>query len=298
MKASTRILLRKHGWRIDRAAHNYIYFVFYYPYVRTLYHLFRVLAARFTWVRPLRSVIRMAFDRYHAKYLSGGDARAIFNLNVDLRAAGARNREIIPYRYAHSIIIGNPRFVAVMDCPCKKTLGAPPETLNSCICVGESTARFWVERLGKKYNARKISQEEALSIVSRFRGMGYVTQAFFKVATGGTFGVICNCHPDTCVSLKATEFARRFDPSLSMAADAGYAVGRDPERCRACGSCVRVCHFSALCLENGEWSYDSTLCTGCGLCAEHCPESALSIHADPDGPVPLDLDIIRERYCG
>ena len=101
MKASTRILLRKHGWRIDRAAHNYIYFVFYYPYVRTLYHLFRVLAARFTWVRPLRSVIRMAFDRYHAKYLSGGDARAIFNLNVDLRAAGARNREC--RGYAHSI---------------------------------------------------------------------------------------------------------------------------------------------------------------------------------------------------
>ncbi|MCX8122862.1 MAG: hypothetical protein N3F66_01700 [Spirochaetes bacterium] len=28
--------------------------------------------------------------------------------------------------------------------------------------------------------------------------------------------VICNCHPKSCVSLKATQFAKRFDSSLSM----------------------------------------------------------------------------------
>ena len=28
--------MAKHGWRIDRAIHNYIYFAFYYPYVWVL----------------------------------------------------------------------------------------------------------------------------------------------------------------------------------------------------------------------------------------------------------------------
>ena len=29
MKQSTKELMGKHGWRIDRAIHNYIYFAFY-----------------------------------------------------------------------------------------------------------------------------------------------------------------------------------------------------------------------------------------------------------------------------
>jgi hypothetical protein len=36
--------MAKHGWRYDRATHNYLYFVFYYPYVATLYYLFKYLA--------------------------------------------------------------------------------------------------------------------------------------------------------------------------------------------------------------------------------------------------------------
>lgn len=298
MLGPTRALLGKHGWRLDRAAHNYLYFVYYYPYVRTLYHLFRFLAAHFTWLRPLRSIIRMAFDRYHAKFLSGGDARKILTLDADLRVVGEKNRDIVPYRYAHSVIFNNPGYIAVMDCPCKKTLGAPAETLASCICVGEATARFWVERLGNKYNARRISREEALSIVHRFRGMGYVTQAFFKVATGGSTGVICNCHPDSCVSLKATGFAQRFDPGLSMAADAGYGVKRDAVKCGLCEECAKVCHFGAIRIEEGAWSLDRGRCVGCGLCVEHCTENALSLFIDPGKPLPLDVDLVRARHTG
>ena len=29
MRESTRTMLKKHGWRIDRSLHNYVYFVFY-----------------------------------------------------------------------------------------------------------------------------------------------------------------------------------------------------------------------------------------------------------------------------
>jgi len=40
MKESTKKMLKKHGWRFDRFVHNFIYFKFYYPYIKFVYYLF------------------------------------------------------------------------------------------------------------------------------------------------------------------------------------------------------------------------------------------------------------------
>ena len=57
----------------------------------------------------------------------------------------------------------------------------------------------------------------------------------------------------------------------------------DPQRCRACGTCVSICEFHAprLVVDNefeGERlvsRIDPALCCGCGTCAAHCPSSAI-----------------------
>ncbi len=70
-----------------------------------------------------------------------------------------------------------------------KNAGRSAGNARLLICVGEATARFWVERLERSTMPEDIG-EEALSIVRRFRG--WVTlHRFFKVATGGSTGVIC-----------------------------------------------------------------------------------------------------------
>ncbi|MCU0847471.1 MAG: hypothetical protein MUD12_06245 [Spirochaetes bacterium] len=56
----------------------------------------------------------------------------------------------------------------------------------------------------------KFNSDKALDIVKKFRKMGCVTQAFFKVATGGSTGLIFNCHPDTCVTLTVNPLAEKF----------------------------------------------------------------------------------------
>jgi len=297
MRESTKELIKKHGWRIDKAIHNYVYFAFYYPYVKIVYHVFRLLTEYFYWVKPLSLVIKTAFDRYHAKILSFNDTKKIFDLNEDVLAISERNKRIVPFKYAYKIILQEPDFIAVMDCPCKKTLNAPEWTINSCISVGRKTSEFWLDRCGKKYHARKITQKQALDLIKKFRKNGYLTQVFFKVATGGTAGVICNCHIDTCVSLKATQFAKRFDKDLSMSAESGYSVSHDDERCKACGTCEDICQFRAIQVQDGIWSYNKDICMGCGLCSEHCPEQAISLYPDPDKAVPLDLDIVRAEYA-
>lgn len=290
-------MLKRHGWRVDKMAHNYLYYLFYYPYVKIVYHSFAFLSGYLSWFKPLGPVIRAAFNRYHAKVLSFSDTRKIFSLDEDVSVISEQNKRIIPYRYANKIILKEPDFIAVMDCPCKLSMGAPAWTINSCISVGRVTAEFWLDHCAEKYHARKITQTEALDIIRRFRKEGYVTQAFFKVATGGCTGVICNCHIDNCVSLQATRFARRFDGTLSMQAESGYSVRRDPDRCKGCGTCAEYCMFKAITYaQDGKWRYDSSICMGCGLCTEHCPENALQLYVDDSKTLPLDMDMVKEGW--
>jgi ferredoxin len=293
MRESTRIMLKKHGWRLDRFVHNYLYFLFYYPYVRLIYTLLPALnhLTRFRLIVPIG---KMIFNRYHSKVLSVGDARKIFTLNADIRVISEENKSIIPYQYATKIIFQEPEFIAVMDCPCKKSAGAVPVDINSCIAVGRGLSSFWLDHCSK-YHARKITQAEALDIIKRLRKRGHLTQAFFKVATGGSTGVICNCHPDTCASLQATMLSRRIDRALSMTTESGYSVVCDTRRCQKCGRCKDVCHFGAIEFKGGGRRYDPGICMGCELCVENCPEKALSLYTDPSKPLPLDLDKIQAR---
>jgi len=293
MKESTRIMLKKHGWRVDRFVHNYFYFLFYYPYVKILSGFVQSLKY-LTWCKPIIFAGKMIFNRYHSKVLSHGDTRKIFTLNEDVRVISDDNKQIIPYKYATRIIFQEPEFIAVMDCPCKKSTGAAAEDINSCIAVGRSVASFWLEHCSK-YNPRKITQAEALSIINRFRKTGHITQAFFKVATGGNTGVICNCHPDTCVSLQATRLARRIDKSLSMTAESGYSVRHNADLCSGCRKCEQICRFGAIIFKDEQRLYDSSQCLGCELCVQHCFGGALSLYIDPGKPLPLDLDMIRNR---
>ena len=97
MRASTKALMAKHGWRIDRAIHNYLYFSFYYPYVRFVYRLFAFLAQYLSWFKPLKLIIKPAFARYHAKVISGGDAVKILELDEDVMAVSEKNKKIVPF---------------------------------------------------------------------------------------------------------------------------------------------------------------------------------------------------------
>ncbi|MBU0994403.1 MAG: 4Fe-4S binding protein [Proteobacteria bacterium] len=288
MKESTKIMFRKHGVRVDRFIHNYIYFLFYYPYVKTVRFLLYILKY-LTWFQPLAPVGRMAFSRYHAKVLSFSDTRKIFELNRDIRVIAEENKQIIPFKYATKIVFQEPEYIAVMDCPCKKSNHADEADINSCIAVGKGLATFWLDHC-KKYNARKISQEEALDIIRRLRAKNHITQAFFKVATGGSTGVICNCHPDTCVSLQATMLTRKIEKNVSQSAASGYSLVQDSEKCNGCGQCVTACAFDCISYNGGSRKYDRNACMGCELCVEKCPQNALSLYVDPEKPLPLDLD--------
>ena len=50
----------------------------------------------------------------------------------------------------------------------------------------------------------------------------------------------------------------------------------DPDKCNACGLCVKSCPFAAIAV-NDEVAQVNELCTLCGACVNVCPQAALEI---------------------
>jgi Pyruvate/2-oxoacid:ferredoxin oxidoreductase delta subunit len=142
------------------------------------------------------------------------------------------------------------------------------------------------------------------------RKTGHFQQAFFKVATGGKMGVICNCCKKCCGGGLTSNFAKAFidanrravtaakkglgDPlkGVGISAPSGYSVRRDAAKCKLCGTCAKICNFDAIEIRDDNYFWDEARCMGCGLCEEHCPNHALEMYLEEDrGYLPLDLDL-------
>jgi Pyruvate/2-oxoacid:ferredoxin oxidoreductase delta subunit len=165
---------------------------------------------------------------------------------------------------------------------------------------------------GEKFGVERLTREQAIERIDTLRKTGHYNKAYFKVATGGRTGVICNCCAKCCGQGTVTKLTRDYagrnrnklekikcghmDP-LAYAgheAPSGYTVKRDKEKCDLSGECAKVCPFEAVKVEDGRYKYDPVLCMGCGVCVDHCKKDALRlVFEDKGGYVPLNLDLIK-----
>ena len=297
MKESTKRVSGVHRWRVDRTIHNYIYFTFYSLYVKVALYATRFIVALFSRVEAAKYIPKFIFDRYHAKVLSREDITKILELEETVMLGPDTTGRIVPFKHANKIVLHEPTHLAVMDCPCKLEMKEPCQPVASCIAVGRPVVDFWMEHCSK-YNVRRITREEALDIIDQHRKTGHINQAFFKVATGGSMGVLCNCCPECCVSMKATALAQKIKGAqdISQYVPSGYTVEHDTEKCELCGSCLEFCHFGAIGITGGEYVLYPERCYGCGLCLEQCANGALSLaYRETDGGlIPLDIELVRD----
>lgn len=296
MKESTRNIIKLHGWRLDRALHNYVYFVFYDRYVSVALKVGHALEGLFRRYNLGRPPFQAIFERYHAKVMTIDDAAKICRLDEDVHVDQERAERVIPFHYANKIILEEPEYIAVMDCPCRLSRENPCQPIDVCLGFGKTIAEFWLEH-GSKYNVRRIGQDEALEILRGSHQRGEVITAWLKVATGGRTGIICSCCSCCCGALEAMRVARTFKgcENLSNIAASGYVPVHDPEKCMRCGDCTGACIFGAIeSDEDGGPVFDLELCLGCGLCVDRCEKGALTLEADPGKGIPLDIDLLRE----
>ncbi|MDI6796954.1 MAG: 4Fe-4S binding protein [Desulfatibacillaceae bacterium] len=299
MKPSSRDILKRHGLRIDKAAHNFLYFYYHKHYVAASLFVAKNGARFLGWIPPFRLVPRAVFNRYHSKVLSRDDVKKILSLDHDINLGADESRKVIPFRYAHNVIFRDPKLIAVMDCPCK--LNQPEsercQPLACCIAIGKDFAPIWLEHCAEKYHARQITQQDALDIISAARNSGHITQAFIKTATGGLTGIICNCCPSCCGGIKASAQTVKIEKGLTQYIASGYSVARDEAACNLCGKCEKACPFDLIKIKEKTWRYDQAACLGCELCVEKCPQQALSLFKDPEKLLPLDISLLESEFA-
>jgi len=293
MKLSTRNVIKMHGWRIDRAVHNYVYFVFYKQYVKTFLALGRFLVNRFGSSKLVAFAFKGVYANYHAKVLTFNDASKILALNRDIVMTAEVAKRIIPFSAANKIIFKEPDYIAVMDCPCRISRKNHCEPVNVCMAVGRTTAEFWLEHCAK-YHVRKISQKEALDLLKQSVKLNRIIAAYLKTETGGRTGVICSC---CCGGLEGMRLSRHLPggENIINIAHSGYSVEINPALCKSCGSCIKACAFEAQKADaKGGPTYDVKACFGCGVCVAKCPSGARRLVLDKSKGTPLDVDLQEE----
>jgi Pyruvate/2-oxoacid:ferredoxin oxidoreductase delta subunit len=293
MKKSTVNIFRMHGWRVDRAVHNYIYFVFYDKYVKTFLASGRYLMKLLGPGRINRLAFKNVYENYHAKVLTHGDARKILRLNRDLSLDAGKAKKIIPFSAANKIIFSQPDFIAVMDCPCRLSRKEHCEPVNVCMAVGRTTAEFWLDHCAR-YHVRRITQAQALELLEQSARLNRIITAWLKTETGGRTGVICSCCSCCCGGIEGMKLARRLpgDVKVTNMISSGYSVTVDAGVCTSCGSCVEICAYDACHkTDGGSTVYDREACLGCGVCTTNCPSGARKLVLDSGKGAPLDVGL-------
>lgn len=237
------------------------------------------------WAWAVRNLEGKTADEYHGKVITGRDAAKIVKL--DRRISFQASDKVIPYRVARRVILeGNPP-LAVMDCPCRAQKSDACEPRDVCMVVGDPFVSLIIGH--KSGNARRITAEEALSILEQEEQRGHIHTAWFKTVMHDRFYTICNCC--TCCCLGMASYYRNV-PRITHS---GYRPVSNQGECTECGACEAICPFGAVeCLE-GPPLFDYTKCMGCGLCVSHCPIGATNLELAPERGVPLDLDRLPDK---
>jgi NADPH-dependent glutamate synthase beta subunit-like oxidoreductase/Pyruvate/2-oxoacid:ferredoxin oxidoreductase delta subunit len=106
------------------------------------------------------------------------------------------------------------------------------------------------------------------------------------------------CRPGQDTNLAGEAVSARVNAWLGrIASRPPLAAIVDPERCRACKTCVETCEYCAPELvevgggRRAAW-IDPAICRGCGTCAVHCPSGAISAGCSTDAQVQAMLRAI------
>jgi electron transport complex protein RnfB len=201
--------------------------------------------------------------------------------------------EIQPYDELRKIIESQ-KTIVLADCICRKKsslLGHPcSKPMETCFAFG-AMGEYYVENgLG-----RKVTQEEALSVLAKNEEAGLVPSPANAQKVGG----MCSCCACCCGMLKAI----KLHPQPSSLVKSNYFAQVDETLCAGCETCLERCQMEAIFMEEDRATIDLKRCVGCGLCVTTCPTKALSLGRKPPQELyippatPLDTyqQIARER---
>jgi formate hydrogenlyase subunit 6/NADH:ubiquinone oxidoreductase subunit I len=224
-------------------------------------------------------------NAYHGKVIKLEDAKKLVTLDLNVTLS-ALPEQIMPYEKARELIIKNPDQICVIECPCRTTKENPCLPMDVCIIIGEPFVSIVMEKSFD--NPRRITQEEAVSILKAEDERGHVHSAFFKDAMGDRFYCICNCCKCCCTAMAGHLI------NTPMLAASGYVCTINGN-CDGCGICNEYCIFEALSVADEKTLVDFEKCMGCGVCESKCPNDAIALLKNSAKGKPLDIHVLIEE---
>ncbi len=176
--------------------------------------------------------------------------------------------------------LADDEFISVGHCLCrfeKELIGDPCRAnmpMETCMSIGPAA-----EHLIEQGISRKISKEEAISMVQKFQDLGCVHQTGRTIPlknfkTKYPVDVICNCCWDCCGVIG--NYNRGY---LPLTVTAYYRAEIVPENCTACGICADKCPVGIISVADVA-TINEELCIGCGQCRHHCEYDAVLLKED------------------
>ncbi len=219
-----------------------------------------------------------------------GKTRELRTIPVDKTVAN--NTEVMPYESAEAIIKSN-KYISTADCMCRKIKEVKGEScgrpMEVCLQFGAATHYYVDNDL-----ARRIDQEEALTLLKKGIDSGLVIQAGSPQNPGGMC-MCCGCCCKPLVYYKKMEKPAQY-------ANSNYFAVVDEDACTACGVCESRCQMDAVTVDDCS-RVDLDRCIGCGLCVTTCDFDAIRLQKKDEAhqwiPQPdymtAVMDIYKER---
>lgn len=226
-------------------------------------------------------------NTYHGKVLTTELAQFIVSVEEDIPLQDL-GIEVIPYTRARDIVISAHPDIVVTQCGCKElhrreghpcTACEPP--YMTCILIGKPLTDFLLDH--KPDASRRISREEALSLLEQFHAQGLVHAAWFKDCIKDQFYVICNCCTCCCLGFETRSIG------IKQIAPSGFVASVNEEACEGCETALPWCPFGAIEMVNGKSHVNKDACMGCGVCVSKCPDGARTLIPDVAKGLPLDV---------
>jgi len=226
-------------------------------------------------------------ETYHGKAVPLTTATALVQINEEINIPDLE--QVIPYKRARAIVMKNPDKIVALDCPCRAAMENPCLPLDVCLIVGDPFASFIREHQPDR--SRWITRDEAVEILSAEDERGHVHHAFFKDAMLERFYAICNCCECCCGAINAHK------NGTPMLASSGYVAQIDEDECIACEICADYCQFGALEVDSDTFtmSVDYEKCMGCGICVDKCEQASITLVADEQKGIPLEICALMEQ---
>jgi len=279
-------LMRRSTWEAMRAAglrnllnfkavHMYIYGCWTNQYSNLLFnHLLPKVSARARqrWAH-----------HYHGKVITHEHAEAIVTLDHDIPLRDLE--QIIPYPVARDLVLKGPPDLAAYECCCRHARANPCQPTQVCMVVGQLFVDFVLEH--HPNGSRRLTQSEALELLREEHERGHLHSAWFKDVMLNRFYSICNCCKCCCGGIQVMTKL-----GMPMMASSGYVAQVDTNLCATCGTCVDICPFLALSLDESSAALDWDKCMGCGVCVDKCQNKAINLVRDEAKGVPLDVRLL------